>query len=288
MTVRTDRGEYTVDQVLGADGANSIVRKKLARPFASRANSRWRRASSSTARRLDIVIRTTREQPGYLWSFPRPDHLAVGICAPPPHRTPRPTCARNRPHGFSEHGLHRHAAQPYAWPIPSIGFTPTRHDASQRRGMDAARGRRRPGRSADARRHLLRAAFGSVGGRCARRERRARAAARYAERVLDDIQPELARAARLSRLFFTRRSRPSSCGAGGERGIRHVFVDLVAGVQPYRGLRRRLLATRQWGLAARAIRMLLSPAFTGTMNGSVALPPRNVQQGVRHGSDWFA
>jgi hypothetical protein len=53
--------------------------------------------------------------------------------------------------------------------------------------------------------------------------------------------------------------------------IRAAFVDLVAGVQPYRGLRRRLLATREWMLAARAIPMLLRSGFTGTMN-AVASP----------------
>jgi flavin-dependent dehydrogenase len=99
-----------------------------------------------------------------------------------------------------------------------------------------------------------------------------RAASRYADRVLSDIQPELARAARLSRLFFTPAFSSLLVRALDQsESIREVFVDLVGGVQPYRGLRRRLLATRQFGLAARAIRMLLRPAFTGTIT-RVALP----------------
>jgi hypothetical protein len=32
------------------------------------------------------------------------------------------------------------------------------------------------------------------------------------------------------------------------------MIDLVAGRQPYRGLKRRLLATMELGLAARALR----------------------------------
>ena len=100
----------------------------------------------------------------------------------------------------------------------------------------------------------------------------ARAASRYADKVLTDIQPELARAARLSRLFFTPAFSSLLVRALDEsESIRDVFVDLVGGVQPYRGLRRRLLTTRQWALAARTIRMLLRPAFTGTIS-SVALP----------------
>jgi hypothetical protein len=39
--------------------------------------------------------------------------------------------------------------------------------------------------------------------------------------------------------------------------IRGIFRDLVAGTQPYRGLRRRLLATREWKLAGRALQLVV-------------------------------
>jgi flavin-dependent dehydrogenase len=98
------------------------------------------------------------------------------------------------------------------------------------------------------------------------------AAAEYARRILNGIQPELERAARLSRLFFTPAFSALLVRSLEESdAIRAVFVDLVAGVQQYRGLRRRLLATRQWTLVARAIQVLLRPAFTGTM-APFALP----------------
>ena len=87
-----------------------------------------------------------------------------------------------------------------------------------------------------------------------------------------DVQPELARAARLSRLFFTPEFSGLFVGAIRDSNrIRKVFVDLVGGVQPYRGLRRGLLGTREWTLAAKAIRLALFPAFTGTMR-TVASP----------------
>ena len=100
-----------------------------------------------------------------------------------------------------------------------------------------------------------------------------RAAVRYADRILGVLHPEIARAARLSAMFYTPAFSALLVQALAESAdIRDVFVELVGGAQPYRGLRRRLLATRQWSLAARAIRLLLRPGFTGTMS-DVALPP---------------
>jgi flavin-dependent dehydrogenase len=98
------------------------------------------------------------------------------------------------------------------------------------------------------------------------------AALTYARKVFDRIHPELERAARLSDVFFKPAFSSLFIGAlENSRAIRSVFVDLVGGVQPYHGLGRRLLATREWKLAADAIPLLLRPAFTGTMS-AVALP----------------
>ena len=80
------------------------------------------------------------------------------------------------------------------------------------------------------------------------------------------IQPELARAAQLSTVFFTPAFSALLVRALDESaGIRDVFVDLVGGVQPYRGLRRRLLATREWRSPGGRFGMLIRPGFTGTM-----------------------
>jgi menaquinone-9 beta-reductase len=80
IVVRTgDYREHVCDQLLGADGTNSIVRKKFAAPFSraqlSVAAGFFVHECSDTA----IAIKTMLDQPGYLWSFPRRDHLAVGI-----------------------------------------------------------------------------------------------------------------------------------------------------------------------------------------------------------------
>ena len=77
----------------------------------------------------------------------------------------------------------------------------------------------------------------------------------YESRIRDDIGAELARAARVKARFF----RASFTGLmmlalQQSPGIRAVMADLVAGRQPYRTLKRRLLATLEVGLAWRAIR----------------------------------
>src|SRR4029078_10929893 len=77
----------------------------------------------------------------------------------------------------------------------------------------------------------------------------------YAEGIRDDIHDELRRAARLKAGFFRPRFTSLLVEARKERdGIRQVMVDLVAGRQTYRGLKRRLLGTLELGLAFRVIR----------------------------------
>src|SRR5438034_9596488 len=77
----SDGRESIADVVVGADGANSLVRRRLATP--------WRRHQLSLATGYfaqgvtsdEIAVEFLADPPGYIWSFPRPDHLAIGICA---------------------------------------------------------------------------------------------------------------------------------------------------------------------------------------------------------------
>jgi geranylgeranyl reductase family protein len=273
MTVRTDRGRYEFDQVLGADGATSVVRKKLGRPFARAHLSVAAGFFVHGATASSIALKMTAEQPGYLWSFPRTDHLAVGICAAADHRVTSASLRSQSAAWIERHDLHRSTRLvPYSWPIPSIGYQGRRQISLGGGGwmlLGDAAGLVDP---------LTREGifYALASGQWAAEALVAtagpRAASRYAEKVLSDIQPELARAARLSRLFFTPAFSSLLVQALDEsQAIREVFADLVGGAQPYGGLRRRLLATRQWMLAARAIPMLLRQTFAGTMTG-VALP----------------
>ena len=271
MVVHTARGRYDADYVLGADGPNSMVRKKLAFPFT--------RAQLSVAAGFfvhgvstsTIAITPVHDQPGYLWSFPRRDHLAVGICTPAAERVSSSALRAQTLSWIERHGLHHSATlRPYAWPIPSAGFedgpAPTSGPGWMLLG-DAA-GLVDP---------LTREGiyYALLSGRWAADALTAatplRAGARYSDRLRSVVQPELARAARLSTLFFNPRFSSLFVDALRQSGpVRRVFVDLVAGEQPYRGLRRRLLSTREWRLAGSWIRLAARPAFAGTIKPVVS------------------
>ena len=71
-----------VDHIIGADGARSLVRRRLGRPLAqgdlSQALGWYAHGRTSDT----MVIRFDPEIRGYLWIFPRTDHLAIGACGP--------------------------------------------------------------------------------------------------------------------------------------------------------------------------------------------------------------
>ena len=253
ILVATARAEYAVDFVVGADGANSLVRKTFSRPFTRAEMSIAAGYLVDGASSPDIVIACVAEQPGYLWSFPRLDHLAVGVCARAIEGAAAGKLRAQSLAWIRSHGLYGGGdLRQYAWPIPSAGFG---------RAVDL--------RAAGERWMLVGDAAGLVdpltregiyyallsGGWAAEALMRspAHAAASYQQRVTEEIYPELSRAAALSGLFFSRDFSNAFVAALRESGrIRDVFRDLVAGAQPYGGLRRRLLATREWKLAGRA------------------------------------
>jgi hypothetical protein len=66
--------------VVGADGANGLVRRTFLGPLPKERLAMavgW--YSPGTA---PMTVRFTPPPSGYLWAFPRPDHVGVGICAP--------------------------------------------------------------------------------------------------------------------------------------------------------------------------------------------------------------
>jgi flavin-dependent dehydrogenase len=238
--------------VLGADGANSLVRRRLATAFErsqiSIATGYFAHGISSR----EIAIRFTTRPAGYCWSFPRPDHLAIGICAQA-NLTGVSTLRRDVEAWIDRQPIGPTARlERYSWPIPSL-------DASD---ID----REQP---AGDRWMLLGDAAGLVdpitreGIYFALRSAELAAAAivedphpthAYAAAIRDDIHGELRRAARLKRAFFTPRFLHLLHDALRQSAaVRAVMADLVAGRQPYRGLKRRLLGTMEVGLAWRLI-----------------------------------
>lgn len=239
----------TAPWLLGADGPAGIVRKQVFRPFERRQLSI---AAGSYVEAVDIreiVIGFSDEPRGYLWSFPRPGHLAVGTCA----QANETTTAQM--HAATDRWLDGYAPaagrarRRYAWPIPSLDARDL--DAERPAGdgwllLGDAAGLvdpiTREGIFFALRSGMLAgAALGS-----------ASPAQVYADEVRDELHDELRRAARLKAGFF--RPRFTSLlldGLTGSASIRDVMLDLVAGRQPYRGLKRRLLRTLEVGLMCR-------------------------------------
>ncbi len=76
----TDRDVHVVDFLVGADGVNSLVRKKLGERFVS--EDLMMTFGYRIPARVDdgIVIKFFPKFRGYYWVFPRPNHASFGIC----------------------------------------------------------------------------------------------------------------------------------------------------------------------------------------------------------------
>ena len=238
--------------LLGADGAAGIVRKAVARPFSRGQLSIAAGSYVDGSDLSEIVIRFVDDPPGYLWSFPRRGHLAVGTCAQADATTPAEM------HRITDAWLDAYspaAARPrrrYAWPIPSLSAVDV--DAERPSGdgwllLGDAAGLVDP---------ITREGiyFALRSGLLAAEAIASRDPAKhYAGAVRDELYDELRRAARFKAGFCRPRFTTLLIDAlRDSEAIRDVMIDLVAGRQPYRGLKRRLLATMELGLALRALR----------------------------------
>ena len=238
--IATRSGPIEARWVIGADGPGSLVRRRLSRAFAredlSIASGYYVQGVSS--QQIDIAFEA--DPPGYLWSFPRPDHLAVGVCAQSDETTAAALLA------LTAKWLDRHVRggtrQRYSWPIPSLLTETLARERPAGDGWmligDAA------GLVDPITREGIFFALSSANMAAASLLADVNPADAYATRVRSEIYEELILAARLKARFF----RPQFMGLlvsalqRSER-IRAVMADLVAGEQPYHSLKRRLLKT---------------------------------------------
>src|SRR5262249_26773161 len=79
--VQTTVGVHRCRFLVGADGASSIVRRRLCGPFRRDQLSIATGFFAHGVTSENIAIEFISRPPGYVWSFPRPRHLAIGICA---------------------------------------------------------------------------------------------------------------------------------------------------------------------------------------------------------------
>jgi flavin-dependent dehydrogenase len=239
--VRTTTGRVErFDVVVGADGATSLVRRTFASPLPK---ERLVMAAGFFVRGTSpMLVRFTPPLAGYLWLFPRPDHVGVGICAPlgqVPTRELQERLRREIARDFP--ALGDPDAEPYAHTIPFPSADPRSileiagpgwalvGDAAALCDPITGEGIFYALRSAALLAETL-LADGST--------------ARYPERALEDFGRDLLKAAALHARFYSpgfaqRMIRYSARSSG----VRRVLGDLVLGEQGYVGLKRRLLRT---------------------------------------------
>jgi flavin-dependent dehydrogenase len=253
VSLHTANGTHRAAFVIGADGANSLVRRRVATAF--------RRDQLSIATGFfahgvtsdEIVIELTPDPPGYIWSFPRPGHLAIGICAQADAGITA-AALRARTSGWMTATRIADGAtlEPYSWPIPSLSARD--FDALDLAGPRWALVGDAAGLVDPITREGIYFALAS-GEWIADALMADDPAPGYTAQVRDEVVSELARAARLKAGFF----RPAFTGLmmralQESAAIRAVMADLVAGRQSYALLKWRLLGTFEVGMAWRALR----------------------------------
>lgn len=237
--------------LLGADGAGGMVRRKVFRAFERRHLSIAAGSYVDGADCHEIVIGFVERPCGYLWSFPRPGHLAVGACAQADE------ASTSEMHAITDRWLDSYSAaaglprRRYAWPIPSLDA----HDLDGER--PSGPGWMLLGDAAGLVDPITREGiyFAIRSGMLAAKSLLGEDGAReYTAAIRGEIHAELRRAAALKAGFFRPRfTRLLIQALNTSPGIRSVMGDLVAGRQPYRGLKRRLLGTLEIGLMLRTL-----------------------------------
>jgi geranylgeranyl reductase family protein len=237
--------------LLGADGPAGVVRKQVFRAFERRQLSIAAGSYVDGVETREIVIGFVDEPSGYLWSFPRAGHLAAGTCAQATETTV------TEMHDITDRWLDGYAPaagrrrRRYSWPIPSLESRDV--DVEQPAGdgwllLGDAAGLVDP-ITREGIFFALRSGILAAAALCAASPPRV-----YADAVRDELHDELRRAARLKAGFYRPRfTRLLIEALNQSEPIREVMLNLVAGRQPYRGLKRRLLGTLEVGLMWRVL-----------------------------------
>src|SRR5439155_14800923 len=153
----------------------------------------------------EIVIELVADPPGYIWSFPRPSHLAIGICAEADAGVTAAELRAKLSQWMRAHAVAPHAhLEPYAWPIPSLSSDDFKDLTLSGPGWFLV------GDAAGLVDPITREGiyFALLSGEwAAEAAAGSRGSARYKEQIQDDIAADLVRAARYKARFFEPRFR---------------------------------------------------------------------------------
>lgn len=85
-TIKTDKAVYLAEKVVGADGINSIVRRKVTSPLKSRDKGFCCGYFAKNLENEEISFHFLPHREGYIWVIPRKNNTSIGIgCLEPKH-----------------------------------------------------------------------------------------------------------------------------------------------------------------------------------------------------------
>jgi flavin-dependent dehydrogenase len=226
------------DLVVGADGAGSIVRRRFLAPIPT--ERRMMAAGWFVGGTSPLLVRFAEDIGGYLWLFPRRDHVGVGICAPlraVPTRVMLDRLEREVARHFPALAPPDSGRYAHTIPSPSADARSLLEVAGEGWALVGDAAALADPITGEGIYYALRSAALLAQAVAAGRSPRA-----YAAELVEDCGAELLRAAAIRGAFYRPGFAPRMVAFGARsRAIREVMAELVLGRQGYRGLKRRLL-----------------------------------------------
>lgn len=254
--IETSEGEFIADFLVGADGASSVIRKRVGVRFGQNDFAYalgWNVKDAEPPTRVDVKY--LDELSGYLWLFPRTDHISYGIASGYRETTPAELKARLIDYiaGLdnqlaqelkSANGTSTARASFYAAMIPALDVSSWDH----LKASDAEKGWALVGDAAGFVDPLTgEGIYYAIKSAALLAQALKTRASDYESLWRAEFGAELRRAAELSDRFYygkfagARLTERMLQFARRHRGVREVLRDLVAGDQGYVDLKPRLL-----------------------------------------------